>query len=55
MEPADWTRIAKDIEESYFDYQGFVVIMGTDTMCYAASALSFMLKVRHSRPPPVTH
>jgi L-asparaginase len=28
----------------YFDYDGFVIIHGTDTMCYTASALSFMLE-----------
>lgn len=28
----------------YFDYEGFVVVMGTDTMAYCASALSFMLE-----------
>lgn len=44
MGPSDWIKIAKDIEENYFKYDGFVVGMGTDTMAYAASALSFMLE-----------
>jgi L-asparaginase len=44
MGPADWARMATDIEENYFSYDGFVVIMGTDTMAYAASAMSFMLE-----------
>ncbi|XP_077093918.1 L-asparaginase 1-like isoform X2 [Siphateles boraxobius] len=38
----DWTRIAKDIEENYDQYNGFVVLHGTDTMAYTTSALSFM-------------
>ncbi len=44
MGPRDWIQIATDIEKSYYDYDGFVVIMGTDTMAYAASAMSFMLE-----------
>ena len=32
MGPRDWARIARLIEEQYFDYDGFVVIMGTDTV-----------------------
>jgi L-asparaginase len=44
MTPADWVKIAKDIERAYESYDGFVVIMGTDTMAYASSALSFMLE-----------
>jgi L-asparaginase/Glu-tRNA(Gln) amidotransferase subunit D len=44
MGPDDWKRIAERIEGSYFDYDGFVVIMGTDTMAYCASAVSFMLE-----------
>ncbi|RYY32267.1 hypothetical protein EON62_05565, partial [archaeon] len=35
-------RIASTIEELYYEYDGFVVVMGTDTMAYAASALSFI-------------
>jgi L-asparaginase len=44
MGPKEWQMIATDIETSYLEYDGFVVIMGTDTMAYAASALSFMLE-----------
>lgn len=44
MGPAHWAIIATDIETNYFEYDGFVVIMGTDTMAYASSALSFMLE-----------
>lgn len=42
--PSDWARIAEDIEHAYHSYDGFVVCMGTDTMAYTASALSFMLE-----------
>lgn len=44
MGPEDWDRIALTIGAAYWDYDGFVVVMGTDTMAYAASALSFMLE-----------
>eukprot|EP01062_Namystynia_karyoxenos_P067640 TRINITY_DN61655_c0_g1_i1.p1 TRINITY_DN61655_c0_g1~~TRINITY_DN61655_c0_g1_i1.p1 ORF type:complete len:436 (+),score=137.40 TRINITY_DN61655_c0_g1_i1:79-1386(+) len=44
MEPSHWSQIAADIERGYYDYDGFVVVMGTDTMAYAASALSFMME-----------
>ena len=44
MGPSDWSSIAKDIHRHYLDFDGFVVIMGTDTMAYTASALSFMLE-----------
>jgi L-asparaginase len=44
MGPNEWQQIATDIETNYLNYDGFVVIMGTDTMAYAASALSFMLE-----------
>ena len=44
MTPADWLKIAQDIADRYDDYDGFVVIHGTDTMAYTASALSFMLE-----------
>ena len=36
--------IALDIQENYDSYDGFVIIHGTDTMAYTASALSFMLE-----------
>ena len=44
MTPADWQRIAEDIRDHYDDYDGFVVLHGTDTMSFTASALSFMLE-----------
>ncbi|KAL8007628.1 putative asparaginase/glutaminase, L-asparaginase, Asparaginase/glutaminase-like superfamily [Plasmopara halstedii] len=44
MIPDDWATIAKEIEAKYWDYDGFVVLQGTDTMAYTASALSFMLE-----------
>ena len=40
----DWVGIALDIQENYDSYDGFVIIHGTDTMAYTASALSFMLE-----------
>ena len=40
----DWIEIGLDIKENYSNYDGFVVIHGTDTMAYSASALSFMLE-----------
>ncbi|KAM4543243.1 60 kDa lysophospholipase isoform 2-T2 [Odontesthes bonariensis] len=42
MTTEDWVRIGKDIEKNYENYDGFVVLHGTDTMAYTASALSFM-------------
>ncbi len=39
-----WTRIAEIIEENYREFDGFVILHGTDTMAYSASALSFMLE-----------
>lgn len=44
MHPAIWCRLASIIAEKYDDYTGFVVLHGTDTMAYTASALSFMLR-----------
>jgi len=41
--PEDWRAISKTIRDNYSKYEGFVVIHGTDTMAYTASALSFML------------
>ena len=42
MTPSDWQRIADDIKDHYDDYDGFVVLHGTDTMAFTSSALSFM-------------
>lgn len=43
MTPEDWVRIAEAIAARYEQYTGFVVVHGTDTMAYTASALSFLL------------
>lgn len=43
MDPSHWQIIARGIAENYDKYDGFVVLHGTDTMAYTASALSFML------------
>jgi L-asparaginase len=43
MTPREWMNIARDIAEHYDQYDGFVVLHGTDTMAYTASALPFML------------
>ncbi len=42
MTPADWVKIGRDIVERYRDFDGFIVLHGTDTMAYSAAALSFM-------------
>jgi L-asparaginase len=44
IDPCIWVKLAKTIEESYDMYDGFVVLHGSDTMAYTASALSFMLE-----------
>ena len=44
MTPEHWRNIARVIERCYDGYDGFVVLHGTDTMAYTASALSFMLR-----------
>ena len=44
MSPARWTDIAHVIADHYDAYDGFVVLHGTDTMAYTASALSYMLE-----------
>ncbi|KAG7303462.1 hypothetical protein JYU34_011982 [Plutella xylostella] len=40
----DWLKIARDLKKHYHDYDGFVVLHGTDTMAYGASLLSFMME-----------
>jgi L-asparaginase len=44
MNPEKWIQIAEMIESHYVDFDGFVVLHGSDTMSYSASALSFMLE-----------
>lgn len=44
LNPDVWVKIAETIKENYQQYDGFVILHGTDTMAYTASALSFMLE-----------
>jgi L-asparaginase len=48
--PDSWVKIAHTIKDNYESYDGFVVLHGSDTMAYTASALSFML---HNLSKPV--
>ncbi|MCH5238012.1 MAG: asparaginase [Muribaculaceae bacterium] len=53
MNPEHWSHIVRVIADNYEVYDGFVVLHGTDTMAYTASALSFMLQ-RLSKPVIIT-
>ena len=44
ISPQHWIQIARKIQSVYADYDGFVVLHGTDTMAYTSSALSFMFE-----------
>lgn len=44
MSITEWKRIAEDIKQSYEFFDGFLILHGTDTLSYTASALSFMLE-----------
>ena len=44
MEPEAWRKLVHVISEHYHQYTGFVILHGTDTMAFTASALSFMLE-----------
>ncbi|MBW7868656.1 MAG: asparaginase [Brumimicrobium sp.] len=44
MHPNNWKEMAMIIEKNYNSFDGFVILHGTDTMAYTASALSFMLQ-----------
>jgi L-asparaginase len=44
IQPEQWTVFAKIIQERFAEFDGFVILHGTDTMAYTASALSFMLE-----------
>lgn len=44
MEPSHWSIVARKIKEVYDRFDGFLVIQGTDTLAYTASALSFALR-----------
>jgi len=50
MEPDKWVKMASLINQNYHDFDGFVILHGSDTMSYSASALSFML---HNLAKPV--
>lgn len=45
--PEDWVSLAGRIAECLADYDGFIVIHGTDTLAYTSSMLSFMLQNIH--------
>lgn len=44
IEPSTWKSLVRLIDEKYDEYDGFVILHGTDTMAYSASALSFMIE-----------
>lgn len=44
VEPSSWKMLVELIERKYDEYDGFVILHGTDTMAYSASALSFMIE-----------
>lgn len=44
IDPDNWVTLVSHIEQKYDDYDGFVILHGTDTMAYSASALSFMIE-----------
>ena len=44
VEPSLWVSLVNLIQEKYDEYDGFVILHGTDTMAYSASALSFMIE-----------
>jgi L-asparaginase len=50
IKPEHWLRLAKRIREGQDQYDGFVILHGSDTMAYTASALSFLL---HDLKKPV--
>lgn len=53
MTPAIWLKIAGDIEARYDDFDGFVVLHGTDTLAYTSSALSYFIR-RRGKPVVLT-
>ena len=50
MRPCDWMTIRNCIVDNYDDYDGFVVVHGTDTMSYTAAALSYLIQ---TSPKPI--
>lgn len=53
VQPFHWMQIANDIAANYAQYDGFIILHGTDTMAYTASALSFIFE-NLSKPVIVT-
>ena len=51
--PAQWTEIYHLIEKNYADYDGFIIIHGTDTLVYSATAISF-LTTKYTKPIIIT-
>ena len=49
VNPENWARMAHAVYDHYDEYDGFVILHGTDTMSYSGSALSFMLAGADSR------
>lgn len=47
VEPVHWNQLAQDIVNRHNDYDGFVILHGTDTMAYTSAALAFMLQNTH--------
>jgi L-asparaginase len=50
IRPSDWIQIAREIHQNMEDWDAFVIVHGTDTMAFTASALSFMLQ---NTPKPI--
>lgn len=44
IKPETWIKIAESVRDNYEQYDGFIILHGTDTMSFSASALSFMLE-----------
>jgi L-asparaginase len=53
VKPSIWVQIARDIEQRYDEYDGFVVLHGTDTLAYTSSALSCFVR-RQGKPVVLT-
>jgi L-asparaginase len=53
MTPALWMKFALEIEQRFDEYDGFVVLHGTDTLAYTSSALSFFIR-RAGKPVVLT-
>ncbi len=50
IQPEDWQKMARAIQENYDSYDGFVICHGTDTMAYTAAALSYLVQ---NSPKPI--